>query len=574
MLWSAEETVMFTKVTACALVLASAAGVATGDIVVKTFDSNGTLTDTDTYPNNQTINLTISNDDAILRIYAESPSTEDIPFIQLYDSSCCLDEDPTIIILSADLDAELGPDPVAIAGQDFGGIDTGFRGNVRFIGAIGGDLQGNIKFAGIWRFDAGGLIDGVLHSGFGPLDPPASPPFIITGNEFDGRIVANSGGVQSVEMSGNFDGDISVEDTEGGYIGEILIGGDLGTVSHRADITVGDVSPSGFHIAVLDVGGDVFAKVGGGGAPNSGDDYLEIDEIVIGNDLASSSTLYFEGVNTFLVGRDMLGGAIFDGELDTNSVIIIEREYDGVISLPAAGLQGQIVVNNSDDNTNGLWTSDIDVGSDPLLEGYTETASYVGGGAAGRVPFMLHDESCDPATGSSVTIYGMFPNQLGLDCESRPFTKATLRMYGPVALDGSGPYFDVLKDGPLGFVPVSFTYSATIKSGTGEREVEITKTSGGSAWPLGDYRIVPKAGEVTCLGAANNPDVDAFIYEFSLVDTCELGLLMMYDLNQDDTVCMQDVAAWTSRPCDFNGDSAADAVDLDALMNVATNWAY
>lgn len=49
---------------------------------------------------------------------------------------------------------------------------------------------------------------------------------------------------------------------------------------------------------------------------------------------------------------------------------------------------------------------------------------------------------------------------------------------------------------------------------------------------------------------------------------------MMYDLNQDETVCMQDVAAWTSSPCDFNGDNAADADDLDALMYVATNWPY
>lgn len=476
------------------------------------------------------------------------------------------------IILSSSNSANLGTASVPSAGVNWAGMLNN-RTGIRLVGTISGNLTGGVFASGIWLLDVGGDVLATVQQGLSTSDSTVnnsmtSSPFWVFADKITVSINAVVGSIGFVQTSDDLCGNLLAQSTafsSSGNIGIVSIGGNIGT--SLAPVNMFARGTAGITTITAD---NIYANIRSGDSGNPG---VSVGTLSVSGDFGTSTTeTVFADSMEFAVGGDLDGNVVLEDGLDAADTIRIGGSLLGTIEVPASGLEGQITVNN--DNAAGAWTGTIDVGGTPLSAGYSPTASSLGGGSAGLVPFTLHDESSSPVNGGIISIYGMFPNQIELDCQSRPFTKATLRMYGPVELEGSAPHFDVLVDTGGGFGAVGFTYAAAIKTGTGEREVEVTKTSGGSAWPLGTYRIVPKADKVTCLGAAGDPDVDSFIYEFSLVETCELGLLAMYDLNQDDTVCMQDVSAWVSSPCDFTGDSIADADDLDALMNVVTNWAY
>lgn len=341
---------------------------------------------------------------------------------------------------------------------------------------IGGDLIGDITIYREPNNSFGSLIDMIVRGDFlGDIDAPVGSgwSFWIPRLAVDGDIgssgspvvINTRGDVEQILAGGAIYADIDALAYEDGNLGRIFaIDGFVGTLSgQRFEDVTGLISPSGLFIDDGDLDADVF--------------------------------LVEELTHDIIIGGSFLSGRTID--------------------LPDEGLESQITFNNSNNSTD--WDGDILLDGVPLSgpPAYSNTAASVGGGAVGLVPFTLHNESSSPVNGAIISIYGMFPNQLELDCVSRPFTKATLRMYGPVELQGSAPHFDVLVDTGGGFSPVGFSYAAAIKSGTGEREVEVTKTSGGSAWPVGMYRIVPKAEKVTCLGAAGEPDVDAFISSMS-----------------------------------------------------------
>src|SRR6185436_16934757 len=94
----------------------------------------------------------------------------------------------------------------------------------------------------------------------------------------------------------------------------------------------------------------------------------------------------------------------FDGTITIGKSYNSATQY---IQVPVHGLAGQITINA--DNAGGVWTSPIRVGPNGNAQqiilnsaGYTQTATAIGGGAVGLVPFRLHDEACAPPNGSTV----------------------------------------------------------------------------------------------------------------------------------------------------------------------------
>ena len=69
------------------------------------------------------------------------------------------------------------------------------------------------------------------------------------------------------------------------------------------------------------------------------------------------------------------------------------------------------------------------------------------------------------------------------------------------------------------------------------------------------------------VGGGTAPQVQTFTYRVDVTDECEFLLLGMFDLNDDEAITVAgDLPVWLDAPVDFNGDAAADAVDMGLLL--------
>ncbi|NNM26214.1 MAG: hypothetical protein HKO59_09570 [Phycisphaerales bacterium] len=225
------------------------------------------------------------------------------------------------------------------------------------------------------------------------------------------------------------------------------------------------------------------------------------------------------------------------------------------IMLPAYGLNGQIVV-NSDATASGVWVSPIYLGlpGDPdqivLGPNYPQPAWLLGGGAAGLLPYSLHDTSCTPLSGGVIT---------GAD------PAVELRFYGPVALTGSQP------------VTISRRVAGS--------------TDGFTPVPLGgfdlDLGVVPSALQIGGgfeggfeYRIAAGPDLRADVpgtpplgWTGSYTVTVDGGSTCPEDLDGSGDVgfvdLLQVITDWgvtTGSPADLNGDGVVNFIDLLTIL--------
>lgn len=247
---------------------------------------------------------------------------------------------------------------------------------------------------------------------------------------------------------------------------------------------------------------------------------------------------------------------------------------DAEIILPEDGLVGQISFNTA--GGSATWAGDLLIDSLTYSEEYAADPADIGGGAAGLAPFTTHDEVCEPENGESIFITGMDPLDPEFNCEDiADIYEIEIRLYGPVSLTGDpDTALDVMVKNPSTgtFSQVSFAIDIEIDSTLAEagRLIRISRDDAGE-WPLGQYKILPKAGRVPCTDVAGPTNAN-FTYEFWLLDGCELMLLSTYDLNSDDTLCPADIACWTANPVDLNNDSNADGDDVTLLINAVNAY--
>lgn len=263
-------------------------------------------------------------------------------------------------------------------------------------------------------------------------------------------------------------------------------------------------------------------------------------------------------------------------EPDPASVWWIGGDFDenATVLLPAGGLKHQIIVNGNDDG--GEWEGVVQVGSGGgaiVLDGsqiadgaYTNTANSLGGGSVGLATFQLHDSSCGPANNGYFFATHLVVNGTQLDCV--PNEGVFLRFYGPLALSEHDLHVKVEKYIDTDWFTQS-GFESSLQSGSHARRLWVRPDSGGGAWwnDLGEYRITPLSGRLKSSDVIDTPDVANFTYLVTVIDGCELMLLQNFDFNDDQTVCELDFLAWSSDPCDLNGDNVVDCDDISVMLS-------
>ena len=509
----------------------------------------------------------MSNSDRFIWIRSTSPDTESIPRIDVDGTGTNLID----IILSRSNSANLGTTAVPTAGVNWGGM-TNSRPGIRFIGAISGNLTGGVFASGIWRFDAGGDILSTIQQGLNTSDTSvaAGGPFWVLANKINAQITAAIGSIGFVQTVSDLCGNLVAQNATSGSIGTVQVGGDLGTVSAPVNIFARGVNATtGFGIGSI-TADNAYANIGSGDSGNPG---VKLGTLEIDGDFGTSATVTtFAASIDFAIGGELDGDVVVESALSASHTVRIGGSLVGTIELPSSGLVGQITVNNNDDG--GEWDGDVLIDGVALSDqpSYTNTATSIGGGAAGLAPFTHHGTSCVPVQGATIFITGLDIFDPYMNYYDIPFTQAKARLYGPVELVGAAPHVEVLVKVGSSYVDAGFTIETSIVSSTGEREVLI-KREYDDPWPEGEYRIVPLAGKMTSKGVEGDPDVDMFWYEFTLAGGCGMMLLQNFDLNEDDTVCMLDAVAWTINPVDLNADSVADEDDFSLLLGAIDAFA-
>lgn len=472
-------------------------------------------------------------------------------------------------------------------------------GEIRFGDNIGDVLKVR-SGAGIAGLGLDGVIEGDLGDveasqlNVSVVEEEGYSPFTIIGNilgpiVLDGTHLKGGGAVRDVWVRGDVHGSITVRN---GGITRLIVDGAVVAydeedepvpVSIRttgeiirleageivADIVAGDtgIGASGLQ--------NVFALVSTNSGNGTGDFVGSLvakglstgGQIDIRGDLGAGPDR--EGVITLADPMVFSGGVRIGGSF---------RE-DSEINLPSNGLTGTILFNAEDDS--GVWESGavITVGSTPLSQAtYTTLPSAVGGGVAGLTDSGFFGAACSPAANSIRSLWP--PAYLG-DCDDPPtfsggIAHADLRFRTAVDVDGDS--FTVLRTG-LGAsfnnaTDVTTQYEWSYLTGnTSESVIRFSRVGGGDAFLTGyEYRIVPVSGEVRVKHATGTPDVNMTYYQFGVQWSCDLGLLEHFDLNQDEALCSQDIAAWLNDPVDFDGDSVADTMDLGYLVNGVNVW--
>lgn len=273
-------------------------------------------------------------------------------------------------------------------------IPTG-NGQFSLRAVINGNLTGSVLMGdadhtrGVQNFRAGGQILATILSGsIGACRVQAATGI---GGTVPNQFIESAAGVLAVLVdSGNLLANVRALN---GAIGQINVSsGDIGNPAPAA-ITFQITATNG--IGALNAGGAVSANITGGGS---------IQSLDVGLDYRGTMTL--SGFDAFRIRRDLLADGVINltSALPADRVLEIDRSTiaGSQIYLPTStGLLGQIDINRA--NGGGSWGGTVTVGSTELtVPGYTNTASSLGGGSVGHVPFGLHDESCAPVNGSVV----------------------------------------------------------------------------------------------------------------------------------------------------------------------------
>ena len=211
------------------------------------------------------------------------------------------------------------------------------------------------------------------------------------------------------------------------------------------------------------------------------------------------------------------------------------------------GLAGQVVINGNDDDSAWYGTVTILDGDEDIVlsdPDYDDQELYLGGGAAGEAPYMLHGYDCVPRNGATI---------------SAVLLQAKVRHYGPIDYTSTPVTVSrrpVSAEWGSGFTDMTGSFSFAV-SGTNPRDLIVTPNSGQFDNNY-EYKIEPTSALV-CVDVDGTPQVSDYDYTFTLFS--------MFDLSQNAAVDTPDVTQWLIEPVDFNNDEVADSTDLGMLVS-------
>ncbi len=240
---------------------------------------------------------------------------------------------------------------------------------------IGGDLRADV------RADLGSgtrLIDNL----------------VVDGSILGGHVRVQGGNLNSLTVAGDIVGDASSDPSE------VIATGTIGFVQAASmnEVLIGDSNAISGNstVGTVECSGNFF----------------------------STTPMTMVSLDSLRVDGDYDADITIQQPLDTTDRIRVGGSFaaSGFIRLPASGLQGQIIINGED--VAGTWDGTVTVGATSLSSpNYANTSGSLGGGAAGEVPFDLHNEDCEPVDGAVISSTAAKPSVI------------SLRHYGPIEFD-------------------------------------------------------------------------------------------------------------------------------------------
>ncbi len=370
---------------------------------------------------------------------------------------------------------------------------------------IGGDITGDVVLTP--------NTSGVKYSGF-------SENSIVHGDILGDFIVATVaattgiGTIQSLTVEGSvgspsnlvfFSADGKIKDVTVGSLNAVVVNTSLGPVGKIDDLVVTDDNSED----------GVFRGL------------ISVDDLV--QDSGDPSTLSFEG-GIAAGSKILLKDALLNGS--------------GEIIVPTGGLDGQIIIGA--DGSAGTWTGPVDVGATTLAPVYSNTASSLGGGSVGRVPFEPHRTDSDPVLGENKTF-----------STSTVMPSYEIRHYGPVTFDDQAS---------PSHVPIIIEK----KSLAGSDWLDVT-----SEWAF-DYAVNSSNDTIIDMDATTGAHYrNGFEYRFvAETSTSNMGALYCdLGLTTDPVVAVYPTDTWftVGSACPWDIDNSC-TVDVDDLNVVLAEW--
>ena len=365
--------------------------------------------------------------------------------------------------------------------------------------------------------------------------------FLDVGGHVQGPIIAtNAGstsrGLRSLDVAGDLLGDVLVPE---GTIRSITVLGDIGseTVPVRIEAGCGlwslqacgdlwadiDLCPAGYAGFLHQLSADAF----------HGSLVMDRFDRPAGETAPSSVSLAGWMHGTWTIHGSLVG-------------------EEPVITLPAAGLRGQVIINAAaDDSAN--WTTPVilEHGQVELVgPTYDALPASIGGGAIGLAPYRLHATACEPPSGLVVA-----PGNTVVD----------LHFFGPVTTTWGPPlsFWRRPAESMEAFEPVAASAFLVEDIPGDPRGLRVSPAGDwGGFEPGWHYRLVPASGLV-CAAPVNMPVSGEVVYEITIE-----AAPCVADVDGSGAVDVVDMllilALWGQ-----SGTPAADVADLDGDGTVA-----
>lgn len=572
------------------------------------------------------------------RIFAVSPSTTDIGRITLNGFGGA---QPTVFVgtglISANPGASLSPGCKTLQSVVVGTstqnlkprLQVATNGDIGINPSTGAVVTDGVTAYEVVRIDARDIYTQIRHN---PGADPACPQIgrLVCGN-YSAAVNSFGGSIDFLLIGGAFTGGVNVlncgniAQVSGGFSSvldsPIIIGnGKLFTVNLNGPIvaptatTLRLSATAGIDsVSAPSIQGRIVANAGGstgiikrfattaGAFSGTLEAYgLESDQanpgVSIAGQLSGNIQIGARGVREPISATSALtstGSIVIGGDLRDDAT------DDGRITLPANGLQGQVIINAS--NNGSVWAGNVTVGTTTLspIPYYNNLSSTLGGGAVGQVPYNLHQAESDARTKA------LTPGGLCTTIQTKVWpdgvTRETivLHHYGRVQIPsfqgataananaGATKAYDVWTspvyftcDPPPAPCTPPFTVSTlpwvyrvmSDQAGSTRREVWMSI----DATPIGGVVYLPGATAfrfspvdanqvLRCEDTFLNPA--PFIFDY----TYDVSRGVCTDLNMSGIADPGDIDTWFEQPVDITGDGEAGILDITLVVEAVAN---
>lgn len=339
-----------------------------------------------------------------------------------------------------------------------------------------------------------------------------------------------------------------------GRIKRVIAGGDIGKPDQSIQIQ------AGHYIGRIEAEGDCFAQIDTTDGPGTGH-IASLDVATFWGSIIVENLKYVSGYTNpgQLRFRERLEGMLFVQKS-------FRHEDLTTIETGELGIAGHIIFNAAADAACE-WSAPVhigDIGLNGLAidgPGYTQTCEQLGGGTIGLVPFLMHDESCEPSNGGVIEQVGSVS------------VIVDIHFYGPLMSLEAMPVNIArrIAGASSAFEPVSDAFFDAQILTESPQVIRLTRAWMQPGFQSGyEYRITPRPS-LHCLLPNSVPVASGQVY---LVTVEGAGSQCIGDVDGDGQVGFSDftqllIEYGQSGPglmADFDGNGSVDSLDFSILL--------